>query len=125
MGTVIRLVVRMLPTTDSDAEEMADLTDTLKAELLNLDSGSVAPFTEDAAPEGAKGLAGMAGSLLAWFDTPEGLRAVLAVIRGFTSRTGRAVEVNIDGNVLKLSAATAQQQEKIIDAWLAQNVSGS
>jgi hypothetical protein len=34
------------------------------------------------------------------------------------------VEVSIDGDVLKLTGATSQQQEKIVDAWLARHAAG-
>jgi hypothetical protein len=45
--------------------------------------------------------------------------AVVAAVCAFTSRTGRTVEVSIDGDPLKVTRATAQQQAEIIDAWLA------
>ena len=46
-------------------------------------------------------------------------------MRGFASRTGRTVEVSIGGDELKLTGATSQQQEQIINAWLARHASGS
>jgi hypothetical protein len=115
------LIVQVLPTADSDAEELADLTGGLRAELLDVDAASVAPLAAEAAPEGAKGLGDLAGWLLVQFGTLDGLRAVVAGIRGWTSRTGRTVEVSIGGDVLKVTAVTSQQQREIIDAWLARH----
>lgn len=115
------LILRMLPETDSDAEELADLTARLHVALLDLDAASVTPLPAEAVPEGAKGLGELAGWLAARFGTMDGLRAVVAAVRGWTSRTGRTVEVSIGGDVLKVTAATSQQQEKIIDAWLARH----
>ena len=66
----------------------------------------------------------LAGGLLAQFGTLDGLRAVVAAVRGWASRTGRTVEVSIDGDVLKVTGVTSQQQEKIIDAWLARHAPG-
>jgi hypothetical protein len=115
------LVLQVLPVADSDAEELAELADRLHNELLGVDAASVAPLTAEAAPEGAKGLGTLAGWLAVRFGTLDGLRAVVATVRGWTSRSGRTVEVSIGGDVLKLTAVTSQQQEKIIDAWLARH----
>ncbi|MGH3287112.1 MAG: hypothetical protein ACRDPD_20910 [Streptosporangiaceae bacterium] len=118
------LIVQVLPVADSDTEELADLAGRLHAELLGVDAASVAPLTADAAPEGAKGLGDVAGWLLVQFGTPDGLRAVVAAVRGWTSRTGRTVEVSIDGDALKVTGVTLQQQGEIIDAWLARHAPG-
>ena len=119
------LVVQVPPVGDSDAEELADFAGQLHAELLGVDAASVVPLPAGTAPEGAKGLDGtLIGWLLVQFGTPDGLRAVLAAVRGWTSRTGRIVEVSINGDALKVTGATSQQHEKIIDAWLARHAPG-
>jgi hypothetical protein len=123
---VDRLIMQLLPVADSDERELADLAEGLHAELLDVDAATVAPLTTEAVPAGAKGIDGtLAGWLLVQFGTPDGLRATLAAVRGWTSRTGRTVEVSLDGDTLKVTAATAQQQEKIIDTWLARHASGA
>jgi hypothetical protein len=66
----------------------------------------------------------VAGWLVAQFGTLDGLRALVAAVRGFTYRTGRTVDVNIDGDHLVLTRVTSQQQEKIIDSWLARHRPG-
>jgi hypothetical protein len=115
------LIVQVLPVADSDSEELADLTDRLHAELLGVDAASVAPLPAEAAPEGAKGLADLAGWLLVQFGTLDGLRAAVAVVRGWTSRTGRTAEISIGGDALKVTGVTSQQQAELIDAWLARH----
>ena len=115
------LILQVLPVADSDVEELADLAGGLQAELLGVDAARVAPLTAEAAPEGAKGLGTLAGWLMVQFGNLDGLRAVVAVVRGWVSRTGRTVEVSIGGDALKVTGATAQQQEMIIDAWLARH----
>ena len=124
MADVDGLIVQVLPVADSDAEELADLAGGLHAELLGVDEASVAPLPAEAAPEGAKGLGDVAGWLVVQFGTLDGLRAVVAAVRGWASRTGRTVEVSIGGDVLKVTGVTSQQQEKIIDAWLARHAPG-
>ena len=126
MADVDDLVVQVVPAADSDAEELADLAGGLHVELLGVDAASVAPLTAEAAPEGAKGLDGtLAGWLLVQFGTPDGLRAVMAVLRGWTSRTGRTVEVSIGRDKLKVTGVTARQQDQIIDSWLARHAPGT
>ena len=124
MAEVARLILQVLPTADSDAEELADLAGELHAELLGVDEASVVPLIAEAAPDGAKGLGMLASGLLAQFGTLDGLRAVVAVVRRWASRTGRTVEVSIGGDVLKVTGVTMQQQEKIIDSWIARHAPG-
>ncbi len=121
MTDVDGLILQVLPVTDSDAEELADLADRLHAELLSIDAATVAPLTAEAAPEGSKGLGTLAGWLLVQFGTLDGLRAVVAAVRGWAGRTGRTVEVSIGGDVLKVTGVTPQQQGELIDAWLARH----
>ena len=119
------LILQVLPVGDSDAEELADLAGGLHAELLDVEAVSVAPLTAETAPEGAKGLGDVVGWLVAQFGTLDGLRAVVSLVRGWTSRTGRTVEVSIGGDALKVTGATSEQQEMIIDAWLARHSPGT
>ena len=118
------LILQVLPVADSDAEELADLAAELHAELLSVDGISVAPRPAQAAPEEAKGLGDVAGWLVAQFGTLDGLRALVATVRWFASRTGRTVEVSIGGDHLKVTGVTSQQQGDIIDAWLARHGPG-
>ena len=123
---VDQLFVQVLPVADSDAEELADLSGELYAELLDVDAASASPLTAAEVPEGAKGFDGtLVGWLLVQFGTPDELRAVMAAVRLWTSRTRRTVEVSISGDALKVTGATSQQQAEIIDAWLARHAPGS
>jgi hypothetical protein len=119
VGDVNRLILQVLPVADSDVEELADLDGGLRAQLLGVDTAAVAPLTAEEVLEGAKGLGTLADWLLVQFGTLDGLRAAVAAVRVRTSRAGRTVEISIGGDVLKVTAVTSQQQEKIIDAWLA------
>jgi hypothetical protein len=118
------LILQVLPVADSDAEELAELAGRLHIELLGVDAASVAPLPAEAAPDGAKGLGDLAGWLLVQFGTLDGLRAAVAAVRGFASRTGRTVKVSIGGDELTVTGVTSQQQNKIIDDWLARHAPG-
>jgi hypothetical protein len=115
----------VLPVADSDADELADLAGDLHAELLGVDAASVAPLPAEAVPEGAKGLGDLVGWLLVQFGTPDGLRAVVAAVCGWTSRTGRTVKVSMGGDALEVTGVTSKQQGEIIDAWLARHAPGT
>jgi hypothetical protein len=125
MADADRLILRVLPVADSDAEELAGLADGLCAELLAADAVSITPITQASVPEGAKGLGTLAGWLMAQFGTMDGLHAAVAAVRGWARRTGRTVEVSIGGDVLKVTGVTSQQQGEIIDAWLARHAASS
>jgi hypothetical protein len=118
------LILQVLPVADSDAEELADLAVELHAELLSVDGTSVAPLPAEAAPEGAKGLGDVAGWLVAQFGTLDGLCALVAAVRGFASRTSRTVDISIGEDYLTVTRVTSQQQQEIIDAWLARHGPG-
>jgi len=54
-----------------------------------------------------------------------GLKAVLGKVRDWASRNGCCVEATIDGDTIKITGATPEQQEKIMNVWLARHASGS
>ena len=118
------LVLQVCPSPEDDAGELADLARLLRGELLNLDVSSVDRLPDEAVPPGAKGVAAIAGWLAVQLG-PEALRAVLAKVADWVTRNNRAVEVSYGGDILKLGQATREQQEKIIDGWLARHPAGS
>jgi hypothetical protein len=120
MEDMNRLILHVLPVQDSDVAELADLGDQLRAELLEYDVVSVVPLPGGEAPPGAKGIGQVAGWLVAQFGTLDGLRAVLNGVRSWAARTQRAVEVTVGDKTLIVEAATKQQQQDLIDAFLAQ-----
>lgn len=120
-----RLLLQVLSAQDSDAAELADLAGSLQAELLELDVPSARPLAEADAPASAKGTGQLFGWLVTEFGTLDGLRAVLTAVAAWVTRTGRAVEVSLDGDTLKVTRATAVQQQELIDAWLARHSTGS
>lgn len=116
-----RLILQVLPSEDSDAEELTDLSDRLSEELLEYDVSSVGPLPAEEAPAGAKGFGQVAGWLVAQFGTLDGMQAVISGVRAWVARNRRSVELTMDGDTLKIEAATTQQQQELIDAWLARH----
>lgn len=120
--------VRVAPVADGDADELAELTARLRAELILLEfqAESDAPAETDGSPDrltkGTGALAAVGHWLLVQLGGL-GLRSALAAIGDWATRSDREVEASVttaDGGTrtLKLGRATPEQQAKIIDAWL-------
>jgi hypothetical protein len=124
MADSAELFLQVYPAPEDDAGELAELTGWLRAELLDLDVQAVDQLSGVAVPGGAKGVAAIAGWLSVQLGT-EALRTVLAKVADWVARNDRVVEVTEGGDTLKLGRATREQQEKIIDAWLARHPPGS
>lgn len=118
------LVLQVCPSAEDDAGQLAELAGLLRGELLDLDVSAVDRLPDEAAPPGAKGAATIAGWLAVQLG-PEALRAVLAKVADWVTRNDRVVEVSYGGDTLKLGRATREQQEKIINGWLARHPASS
>jgi hypothetical protein len=118
------LLLHVCPAPEDDAGELAETTGWLGAELLDLDVRGVGPLAGEDVPSGAKGVAAAAGWLSVQLG-PEMLRAVLAKVADWVTRNDRMVEVSYGGDTLKLGRATREQQEMIIDGWLARHPAAS
>jgi len=105
------LVVQVQPGDDDYEGELAELTGFLQEELLDLDVDGVETLPDEDVPEYAKGIGVVAGWLA--------LKAVLAKIADWATRNDRSVEVTISGQNIKLGRATRDQQQDLIDAFLA------
>ncbi|MFI9328909.1 hypothetical protein ACIGZJ_15330 [Kitasatospora sp. NPDC052868] len=122
MANLDGLTLQVQPAPDLDPEDLAELTGLLRAELLDeVDVAAADPVDSASAPDHAKGLETLVGWLVVQFGTIDTLRAVVGAVRSWAGRTNRAVEVSYGGDVLKLSGATSEQQEKIINDWLARH----
>ena len=124
MAALGELVLQICPEPDDDAAELAQLTGWLRGELLGLDVQDAAPLPGGAGPSGAKGVAAVAGWLSVQLG-PAALQAVLARVADWARRNERLVEVSYGDDTLKLGRATRDQQEKIVDDWLARHQTAS
>ena len=104
-----------------EAGEEASWSALLSQELSELDGVQVRQSFDDG-PNGSKGV--RLGALFVLL-TGDAARMLVEVVRGFVVRTGRTVEVSIDGDAIKITGASREQQDKVIEAWLARHSASS
>jgi hypothetical protein len=113
----------------ADAERVGVLTGHLRRELAQLDVERVSPLPAGEAPPGTRGLdaATIGGLLVSLGPAASGLAAVVTAIRGWLARTpgpARTVRVELGGDVLELSQASAQEQDRLVELFLSRHPSG-
>lgn len=113
----------------ADAERLAVLTGYLRAELLRLDVEDVTTLQAGEAPPGARAVGvAAAGALLVSLDqSAEALRSVVSAIRDWLRRGGgtrRTVRLELDGDALELSQASAADQERLIELFISRHAAG-
>jgi hypothetical protein len=121
------LAVHLQAEQEAAPEELYELTERLRRELLGLEVADVRRAAGAAAPDGARGLDVEAlGTLLVSIVTaPEALRVVVGTIRDWLGRSrARSVRLEIDGDVLHVTGLSSEDQERLIDSWLARRTGG-
>jgi hypothetical protein len=108
---------------DADEETVDGLAGDLRLELLDLDVESVEPVPAGPAPDGSKGLdLAMVGALLVCVRESLSLvDSVLTAARSWLARdtsSGRSLTITVDGRTLQLSAATVEQQQRLVDEFV-------
>jgi hypothetical protein len=119
------VLAHVIPEAGSDAGELADLVDLLRADLLELDVTTVEPLNEGEVPEDSKALLAAVGGWLAVNLGKEALRSVVERVAAWATRNGNSVELSLGGDVLKLTGVSRDQQERLIDEWLARKAASA
>jgi hypothetical protein len=126
MGGELRL---QISEEGADAERLGVLAGYLRAELAQLDVQGVTTLSAGEPPAGARasGLVVAGGLLASLGQSLSGLQAVLSVISGWLRRgqgPSRKVRLELDGDVLELSQASADDQERLIGLFLDRHAIG-
>ncbi len=108
---------------DADLEAIDELTRGLREELLELDVDSVSPPTAGPPPPGSKGLelAAIGALLVQVRSSVQMVSTVVTAVRSWLQRgssPNRTLKVTVGGRTLELSAATAEQQQRIVDEFV-------
>lgn len=114
----------------ADDQRLSTLAGYLRAELLHLDIVEVAQLRDRHAPPNSRAFdAVTAGGLLVVLGkSAVGLRTVVLAIRGWLQRGAdvhRSVRLEIGGDVLELSSATAGEQQRLVDLFVSRHMSGA
>jgi hypothetical protein len=102
---------------DVDEDETEDLTARLRRQLLELDVQSVDRVRAGEVPPGTRALEVMVlgGLLVTLSKSPELLKMVTGIVQSWvTGRPGRSVELQINGDSLKVSGISSDQQQQLI-----------
>jgi hypothetical protein len=113
---------------DDDAEELAELTQRLRGELLELDVDAVELAAWDHAPEGAKGLELLGvGALVVQFALrPQILTSVVdATVAWLGRQRNRTVKLTLDDDSLEVTGVSTREQQRLIELWIARHVGDS
>lgn len=106
----------------ADPERVDAVTRLLRAELLQLEVDDVVALRDGPAPDGARATDALAvGGLLVAIGNSQAVRSVVAAVRSWLTRTpagGRKVRLEVGGDVLELSGATSDEQERLVQLFL-------
>ncbi|MFB9239946.1 hypothetical protein ACFFWC_31215 [Plantactinospora siamensis] len=107
----------------ADPERVAALTGYLRDELRQLDVAEVRALPGSEPPPGSRAFDAVAvgGLLVTLGRSAEGLRSVVGAIRAWLSRgdgVRRTVRLELGGDVLELSEASAADQQRLIELFV-------
>jgi hypothetical protein len=106
----------------SDQTRLDQLGRLLRDELRQLDGTDVRPGPSQPAPLGARGAgASTAATLVVALMGSGGLTAVITAVRAWLDRgheAPRSIRVEVDGDVLELSGATAAEHDELVSLFL-------
>jgi hypothetical protein len=107
----------------ADPDQVDELAQHLRLELLELDVESVSPVTTGPAPDGSKGLelAAIGALLVHVAGSANALTSVIQAMRSWLRREApakRSITVSIGGNTLELTSATDAQQQQLVEQFV-------
>lgn len=113
----------------ADAERLAAQADFLRRDLLQLEVEDVTVLRGGDAPPGARAfdVVAVGGLLVTLGRSVESLRAVVSAVGTWLGRGGgtpRTVRLEIAGDVLELSGATAADQQRLIELFVSRHATG-
>jgi hypothetical protein len=109
---------------DLDSEEIDQLAQQLRVELLESDADSVDFVSVGEAPLGTRAIdiAALGGLLVTVSESIEALSTVIDTVRRWLSRRGRgSVKLQIGDDILELSSVSKAREDQIVNAFLARH----
>ena len=122
MGTEnLQLTLNLVTDPQVDAAELADLTQRLRQELLELDVDQVELPRSGPPPPGAKAIEPFSwGTLIITLATSGGvLTTLIGLLQSWLNRNNqRQVKLTINGDTLEVSGLSSDEQRRLIAEWL-------
>ena len=121
---IARLSLRIDAGPEAEAEELAQRAVELRRELLELDIEFAEPAAAGPAPPGTRGDEFLiAGALIVTLVRSPGLvKALIETVQLWITRDQhRTVELEINGDELKLTGITGEDQHEVIQDWIKRN----
>jgi len=115
------LMVEVEATADADAEELVQLTDRLRDELLGLDVDAVYQASGGEVPDSWKGVGLLAaGGLVVRFVLRQDLlQSIIDGIRSWLGRQhARSIKLTLDGDSLELTGVSSAEQDRLVELWV-------
>lgn len=115
------LTVEVETPADTDAEELAQLTNRLRAELLGLDVDAVNSVSSGEAPDSSKGIDMLAaGGLVVQFVLRQDvLQSIIDGVRSWLGRQhARSIKLTLDGDSLELTRVSTAEQNRLVELWM-------
>ena len=115
------LAVEVEAAADTDAEELVQLTNRLREELLGLDVEAVYSASGGEAPDSSKGIDLLAaGALVVQFVLhPDVLQSIIDGVRSWLGRQhARSIKLTLDGDSLELTKASTAEQDRLVELWV-------
>jgi hypothetical protein len=109
---------------DRDEEELFELTQGLREELLELDVDEVALGSDGAAPDASKGpeLLALGGLAIKFMLNSAVLKSVVDTTVAWLGRQGaRSVKLSLDGDSLELTGVSSEEQSRLVEQWIARH----
>ncbi|MGW4124427.1 hypothetical protein [Nocardia sp. NPDC004711] len=114
------LLVQVDPIEGDEVGDTAAAARLLRAQLLGIDIDAAEPVSDSELPEGAKSLSALSVTVGVRLGVAA-LGKVVAKIREWVAHSGRTVEVTLDGETIKITGGFPEQQDLVINAWLARH----
>ncbi len=109
---------------DFDAEELLELAQGLRDELLELDVDAVGLEGRGEAPDGAKGaeLLAFGGLAIQIALKSPILRSVVDTTVAWLGRQqARSVKLTLDGDMLEVTGVSSDEQSRLVEQWVARH----
>ena len=122
------LSVEVQAGSDTDTEELAQLSGLLRAEFLDLDVDAVRQPVRGKAPEDAKGADLLAAGqlIVGLVASPEVLASIIDTVRSWLGRNrARSVKLTLDGDTLEVTGASSAEQQRLIDLWVTRHATNA